>query len=220
MDLHRTGRVPQWETMPTESWNIWQQWAHRTNGWLTPGNMVTALGNILTFFGIYQLAAGNLVSGVLYVGLGRMGDFLDGRVAARTKTKSPLGEALDAGFDKIQIFVALPILLAKHMIPLAPGLALVAEQLSISMFGALAKHQNRVMHPTLRGKFATGTAWMAFILFCTASELDGDTASRFNTWAHPLQLLAYLAMVTSLVLGITAIYGYGNDAFRGRKVQA
>ena len=110
MQLHHSSGRPDWEaTRPTER-NSWQRLAARSHGWLAPANGLTLVG-----FGLVLGGSGYIFAHAYWWGLmlmlgGRLLDIADGWVAERTGTKSPLGEALDAGLDKVGGILALAVL--------------------------------------------------------------------------------------------------------------
>jgi phosphatidylglycerophosphate synthase len=80
--------------------NNWQRIAIATNDWATPANAIDAVA-----FGMAMHAASRLdtPAGIIEACAALMADFVDGKVARATGTSSDIGEAIDAGLDKVKL---------------------------------------------------------------------------------------------------------------------
>ncbi|HET6924392.1 MAG TPA: CDP-alcohol phosphatidyltransferase family protein, partial [Candidatus Saccharimonadales bacterium] len=152
MTLHRAEAKPDWERVAKRRRNNWQQLAARTHGWLTPGNVLTFLGAVLVVAGLIMLHSKLYLLSFLLIIVGRLCDLADGWAAHRTGTKSPLGEKLDAGMDKLLGLVALIALVAMHYFPLWAALVIIAVNLAISLPSALSLFEGKTIHPSRAGK--------------------------------------------------------------------
>ncbi len=208
--LHRSGNRGEWESTPAEKRTIWQRIAARTYGIVTPGNAVTAMGTGLTLHGISLLADGSAKSGLLSITAGRLADVMDGMLAHATHTKSPLGEALDAGFDKVQTAAALIVLTREGIVPPPATAALAVGQAAIFGLSAIAKNRGHEIHPSLCGKYAMGLGWGAIVGFAGANMADLEGHQEL---ADGLQLVASAAALGALGLSARATLDYFHDAF-------
>lgn len=217
MDLHHTPGKPQWELLPKEQWNKYQQRAAATNGWDTPGNRESAKGLVITLAGITSVALNQPLWGLVLIGWGRWKDVKDGKVAAQTGTKSPRGEAVDAAVDKIIIAAALPVIAIKDIVApiIVIGLAL-QHGLSI-IFTAIAKQRGRKIQPRQAGKITGFIQWTGICMSLVAKVLQ---SSRYDTLGRTIESLAVFLVIIGFILGIAAAGQYALDAFRGRPAKS
>jgi phosphatidylglycerophosphate synthase/diacylglycerol kinase family enzyme len=132
--------------------------------------------------------------------IGRLADAIDGYAADATGTKSPLGESVDAGLDKVIAFVTLAVLLSTNTVPwwiVLPIAVLNLWNMIMTWYGDL-----RAIHvqPSRNGKWAAFGYWASLSLF-----LSARLHILPNLW---LLWPAYAVAVGALVLGLTAAYGY------------
>ena len=209
MDLHRSGKKSEWLRVPQVQWNFWQLLASRTHGIVTPGNVVTVVGFALVLGGFAMIVAEHYWLAVILIGLGRLCDVLDGWLANKTATKSPLGEMLDAGIDKIETALALVILLLADVVPWGAVLAVFVPQSLIALISFYSIYRHRSMHPSELGKYSMAAAWLgigSFVLRATTTE-SGDVF-----WQ-----IAWSLIVLSSLLGVVAIINYMHS-YRSPKV--
>ncbi len=88
----------------TDERNIFQKASDATGTIVTPANAIDAVAFVIALDGIKQH---DTWSGIVKSGAGYAADAIDGKVARATKTQSDLGEAIDAGGDKIKLVYAL-----------------------------------------------------------------------------------------------------------------
>lgn len=162
--MHRS-KVADWHDVKGEERNIWQKLAFRSYGTLTPANFVSLVGGALAIYGLFLILNSEIVSGLLLLTIGRIADLLDGIIAEYTKTKSPLGELVDAVADKLVIAVAIIVFAALELVPW-PIVALIAIQ---NIFTGLAvvigRLRNIRIHPSKYGKYSTALAWVTLIFY-------------------------------------------------------
>ena len=186
--LHRQVGVPEWETVPESDWNEWQIRADATNGWDTPGNRESAKGFAATAVGLACLTNSNVYVqgvGIGMVGYGRYKDITDGRVAHETGTKSPKGEAIDAGIDKVVTAGAIAVSVNTESISV-PELSLIGIQQGANIILAgIAKKRGREIHPGRGGKVGMFGIWAGFGLHFVGSTLKN---SGFN---QPGEILSH-----------------------------
>jgi len=211
-DLHRVGAVPDWETVPEEDWNEYQIRAAATNGWDTPGNRETLKGAIATLTGLALIYADTPMSnlaGTVAIGWGRWKDIQDGKRAAETDTKSPLGEALDAGTDTLLMATALPILVKKGTLSRSESSIMLGIIIGKSLATITAKRLGREIHATRAGKVSTFLQWGGIGMSCVslvAKNMEEDTAKQATTRA------ARLINRFGMTLGLVSAAGYIKDA--------
>ncbi len=157
IDLHRTPDVPEWELYPREEWGIGQRVAAGTKGWLGPANLVSFGGAALFFDGLYDFTQGQKLVGFAKMVGGAVADWLDGRVAKWTKTKSPLGEVVDASLDKIKLAGALIVFGVTEVVPILPIAAVTIQNAANVAFTGIAKHRGNEIHTELPNKI---TPWV------------------------------------------------------------
>lgn len=207
MKMHRVGKVADWETVSPDAHNIWQRYAHRTNGWVTPGNIVSVLGLFLVLVGLGYILAGKNIFGFVLVGLGRCADILDGMLADRTGTKSPLGEAIDATSDKITLLAALLVFFAVHMIPPVVIFAVGCVNLAIALLSIRARMQHIHLHPSRMGKLATVVQWFGMVLYILAAIIA----------VHAVSIVAYIVMIISVGMALVAFTMYAWHLFMRKR---
>lgn len=200
MKLHRAHTKPDWE-LPGAGLNYWQKTAECTNGIVTPGNIASITGAVLVGVGLFYIVQNRLWLGLILLGIGRLLDLVDGAVADYTKTKSPLGEIIDATLDKIAAFAALGVFIYTGIIPIALALIIGLENAITAILSLVAKSLKRTIHPVRAGKFGGAVEWAAFIGLAIGAAAGSDTdAGRAFTVA------SYgLAVVSILLNGYAAI---------------
>jgi phosphatidylglycerophosphate synthase len=207
MNLHRVAKKPDWELTQPAQRNYWQRMATLTHGYVTPGNAITLTGALLVVAGDVVLYAGAFLLGLVLILAGRIADILDGIIAEHTGTKSAFGEALDAGIDKLVIFVSIIIFLTRSIIPLIPLLLFVLENVMVIVFSSVAKARGREIHPSASGKLSSALQWLALFAFIAAKALP-----------YSMHLLHALLMVSGYCItfiafgiGLKAVFYYAGD---------
>jgi phosphatidylglycerophosphate synthase len=168
MKIHQVDKQADWEKLAPAQRNVWQRTAAKTKGYAAPANVVSVVGLLLVLEGLSVLASGNFWRGIVLLAFGRVADVLDGYVADKTGTKSPLGEALDAGFDKIAALAALFLFMKNGLLPAVPGALIALQMLSNVALTLFAWSRQRKLHPNLSGKLAATMAWSALLLYPVA----------------------------------------------------
>jgi phosphatidylglycerophosphate synthase len=202
-----------WEAIPPPSRTSGQRLAARTHGYITPGNLITMCGVLLSFGGLALLYNHRFGWGLLLLGLGRLADIIDGLIADRTKTKSRVGEALDAGFDKVVAVATIMVFLIKDLVPVWPLVIILAISLCNVGLGAIAKLRHRIIHPTQAGKYAALLQWASLLLFVLAKVVMDQSVFVIDLCIA----LGYIVFMLSMLPAIDAMLGYMNDAFGRRR---
>jgi phosphatidylglycerophosphate synthase len=208
VNSHTVGKQADWEKVEPSEWNVFQRWASRTNGILTPGNVVTVLGAVTVTSGLIDIHRGETRKGTYKVGAGRLLDILDGIVADVTKTKSPLGEALDATVDKIVMLGILRTLYKKEVINKETYRHILRQNLANVAITGAAKLIDAEIHPSVEGKhtmLCQGTSLGLYSL-ARANEEEGNLER-----AKELELGAQIFELAAVKLGRSATDGYMQD---------
>jgi phosphatidylglycerophosphate synthase len=204
---------PDWADVPADARNSWQRIAVATHGYGTLGNAITLSGLALSLVGVGNIRDGKLVVGVCLLGIGRVADILDGYVAEHTKTKSRIGEALDATSDKIMALVTVAVFAVGHIIPLGPLLFVFLHSVTNTVFSATARLRGRELHPSDAGKYATILEWVVLLWFLIARIL-----MKHHVFAAGVcSVLGYLLLVITIAPAVIASIGYGRQALSPRE---
>lgn len=169
MNLHRTDNIPQWERTPESMQNIWQRVAKKTHGVIAPANVVSLAGLALTVSGLQDFKRGDKKKAITKVISGRLCDIADGYVAERTKTKSPLGEAVDATVDKISMAHGLYVMSKTNTLPYLASASFLSQNVIVTAATALSKKRGTELHPSAEGKITTLLQWAAIGGYAIAS---------------------------------------------------
>lgn len=180
-NLHRTDSQAEWLKVPYIKRNFWQRTASNTNGVLTPGNIISLLGLIITATGIMMVAAGDIHALILVV-VGRLADIADGYMAHITGTKSPIGEAIDVAVDKILAFLALISFTIAGILTIPLALLILIPNLINIIVSLVSTRRRLQIHPSRDGKIATVLNWLIFIIipFTLLLKEDGRPSNVLN----------------------------------------
>lgn len=214
MDLHRTGKRAQWLTVPSGKRNRWQRLAKRTHGIVTPGNVISLFGAIVVAAGLVYLYRGMLGVGLVCLLIGRLADVVDGIIAAKTGTKGPLGEAVDATIDKLTLLAAIIVFMATNVVPWLAVLLIALLNAANAAFSVIAKLRKHAIHPSLVGKLAAVFQWAAILLYVAAAAMYSADMSFAGTTTT---VFASSGLIVSVVLGLIAVAGYAIAALRPRE---
>jgi phosphatidylglycerophosphate synthase len=172
MNLHRAEKKSDWESIiPTERSAI-QKIAAKSKGIATPGNLVSLAGLLLTHSGLKDIKNSEYSFGTAKIALGRALDVVDGYVADKTKTKSSVGEAVDAGVDKLLIADALYTLRQKDVIPSAVIVTFGIQNAVNTVATGVAKVRGIEIHSSREGKLTTAMQWAAIGGYCLDAALS------------------------------------------------
>jgi phosphatidylglycerophosphate synthase len=197
MKLHYTNGKPDWESVDRNARNRWQRLAAASQGVLTPGNVVSLCGLVLVGVGFRELLVHHIGRATLWIGLGRVLDIVDGMVANATGTKSPLGEAIDAIFDKLGTLAVLVGAVVEHIVPGWVAALIVLHHLSNSVVAYIGWRHQAKIHPTEGGKLSMTFEWLALGCFMFA-------AFSSSLWLWP----AYILLVPAWAFGFVASRNY------------
>lgn len=202
MKLHRVGKKPDWEKLRDRQRNFWQRLAVRTHSIVTPANIISILGLVLVVTGLVQIYDQEFWSGLAYVIVGRIFDILDGVIADKTGTKSHLGEVVDGTIDKLQMAIALPILVLASVLFWWQAVILFVLHSANALAGLVIKLRGGEFHTSRMGKYATTAQWEALALYLLLKALG---------WAGATLVLAHVVFAISVLMGIQASRGYAKQ---------
>ena len=208
-NLHRSGNRPQWEEITTSKPNLWQKLAAWSGGIIAPANVVTGAGLWLFCGGINDFTSGNRAKGMIKMAIGYGCDVGDGAVAELTRTKSPLGEVLDAGADKLRAAASLLILNSSGDIPTPAAQIMGARAVAMTGFTALARSQGVNTHSDLAGKHATFAESSAVMLYAGATLAEESGHAAVAPW---LRRAGHLAVGAVVIKGVESIVGMAKAA--------
>lgn len=197
MNLHRA-LEHDWSTIAPEYQNFWQRIAHKTNGYITPANIITLIGFSIFLAGLLFIYTEDYIFGATLLLAGRLADIADGYVAHATGTKSPVGEALDASIDKIESLLVVACLAIWQILPIGVIAAIIFHAIAAITIFALARERNGRVHVNAAGKIATLLEWFYIGVF--------TLVQAFNTSFLPA--LGYIGVIIATILVIFSTYDY------------
>ncbi|MBW3568697.1 CDP-alcohol phosphatidyltransferase family protein [Candidatus Parcubacteria bacterium] len=206
MNLHTPGEQADWDLIRPSERNGWQKLASATGGLVTASNILSAVGLILVVFGLFEITSANYINGSLLIAAGRAFDLLDGYVAEITKTKSSLGEMIDATVDKFEIFAALAAIAIAGILPPLVIAVMIFISAWASVAALVARIRSIEIHPSLIGKQATAAIWLSIILFLFTNA--------FDELSGLISVLAYTSFALFAILGYLSAAQYSKEAFR------
>jgi phosphatidylglycerophosphate synthase len=201
MNLHRIEGDAEWVTVPAAQRNVWQRTAAATIGVVTIGNFFSLLGLASVPYGLWLIAQQRYVAGIAVLTFGRICDLLDGWLADKTGTKSPLGERIDAAFDKISLGLVLLVLLVSGILPWWALVLLILPHLIVAFLAVIAWRRGQVLHPSRTGKLSMALVWVVIAAFIVAYMYR-----QHDVWM--IRELTAILTGISAGLGATATLGY------------
>lgn len=204
MDLHRADTTPEWTAIAPARRSALQRLAASTHGFVTVGNFFSLLGLISVPYSLWLITRDATVSAAVVIMAGRACDLIDGWAADKTHTKSPLGETIDASFDKVSTGLAVVGLIALGVVPGAIAVFLLLPQVLITTLALVARRRDVRLHPSRIGKLSMAALWVAMVAFLFAGQ-GGALAGRLATVA------AASVSLVGLALGVAAMIGYAHD---------
>lgn len=202
-------RGSDWDKLSPAKRTTWQRVAASSGGVLTPGNFISLVGGALVLDGLFLISRGSVMTGLGVIFLGRMADILDGLVADYTKTKSDIGELLDATIDKIVIFTSLIVILTQNLVPSVISITVLVHSIYNSLLALLAKATDRELHPSAAGKWAVALAWLVLLSYILAGQLKN------HAWHLGLTWFAGLSFCLFILAGLVSSYQYSQQMYRG-----
>ena len=159
MNLHRVHGNADWSDVALTERNRWQRIAAATSGIVTIGNFFSLVGLLSVPLGLWlAISAESYLWASVVLALGRFCDLLDGWLADITGTKSPLGEKIDASFDKVSVAVTFIGLAMGGILPLWLAFVLLVPHVIIAVIATAAYALGLKLHPSRigKGKYGVG----------------------------------------------------------------
>lgn len=203
--LH-TAKVADWNKPGKGPFNFWQRIAIKTNGILTPANVASVVGGVLALWGLWVILDGNTVKGLALIAAGRIADIADGIIAEYTKTKSPLGESVDAAVDKLVIGAVLLVMGAIGLIPWLIVIIIALQNIVNVIISVVAKLRDKIIHPSRLGKVAAAFSWATIILYPLGEHLKEQAHTSLGSFLTGVSLVSFGIYA---VMGLQASLGYG-----------
>lgn len=207
--LH-TAKQADWEK-DGEPKNLWQEMAHRSHGIITPANIASLVGGILAIYGLWVILDGDTVRGLVFLTIGRVADVADGIIAEYTRTKSPLGEIIDAAIDKLVVAATLIILGALELVPWVIIAIIAVQNVANVLISVLAKLRHKSLHPSRLGKVSAAFSWVTIILYPLGDWLQKDISASGGAL---LKIVALASFAVYVVLGLQASLGYADVIYK------
>jgi phosphatidylglycerophosphate synthase len=206
MQLHRA-HGNDWDDIAPDKRNRWQLLAGRTGGYASPGNAISLVGGLLVISGLMLLVyQRHLLLAVALLCIGRLADLADGVIADWTGTKSPVGEAMDAVVDKIELILAVVVIGLLALMPVAVFITLAVHALYNVILSLTLHFRGDKMHPSRSGKFAAAVEWAAAAIFVLHYGLPMSTSLRNLT-----SLVAWMLFGVFVVLALVSSYQYTKE---------
>ncbi len=206
MDMHTTGVKPDWENIKPSEQSAFQRVARETHGVVTPANAVSLAGLALVVDGSRRLLSADYHAGIPEIGVGRVLDLVDGVVANKTGTKSPLRAGVDAVFDKVGMVVGLSAIAQQSLAPKPVIVAHLAQNAANAAITMSAKKNGVVLNPSQEGKWAMAAQGLGIGLHTIARGLLKGRAK------YSLEAAAYSVDGVAIYFGIVATKGYLDEA--------
>lgn len=201
MNLHRTTGKADWERIAPAARTRVQVIAARTNGVVTPPNVITAIGLAIVVYGLMALLDGQFMLGLVLLVAGRLLDIADGMVAEATKTKSSVGEFADAAADKIGTLITIVVLFVAQVAPWWIITVLLIPQVVIPLTIFYKKKKGISVHPTRQGKLSMALTWVGIAGLLLAKAFDGPMLLSVAVW---------VIIGISTTLGLYALWQYAT----------
>lgn len=192
MQLHRVLGKADWSDVKPETRNLWQRLAVSSHGVATPANVVTLIGLAMVLYGLYAVHQQHYWVGLSMIVTGRMADLLDGFLADKTGTKSPLGEAMDVVADKAATILTISVFFVDKLAPWPLMLLALLPQVIIMVLPLFQWHQGNRQHPSRAGKLSMALLWVSLTGFVLIPALDSGTS--WLAWIFNAGLLVSAAL--------------------------
>ncbi len=201
INLHRTSKDPDWKHIKPARRNLFQHVASATNGIVTPANIISVTGFLVVLGGLAAVTSEYFWLGFVLLVAGRLLDIVDGYVADKTGTKSPLGEMVDTIIDKVVTFLTVLVFIVNGVSEWWIIVGLALPQLLIALLILYKRQKGVVVHPTIYGKFSMGLAWAGIGGLLLLKAIEGP---------RDISLIVFSVVGASIALGMYALWQYAS----------
>jgi phosphatidylglycerophosphate synthase len=181
---------------------------------LTLANCISIVGATVVIYGLITVYNNHLLSGLIIIMAGRVADILDGWIADRTKTKSPLGEGIDAAIDKILIFLSIIVLIDTHLLPIAVAVVVAMHGIYVTILSFVARTKKVYIHPSRAGKLGATFEWT-----CVGLYLLVDVLKQRHHTSTPANIVAVVAFVLFIIAAVVSSYNYSRKLYYKQAMQ-
>lgn len=200
--------------LPTEEIerNFWQVIADATGDVVTPANTLDAAAFGLSIYGLKNLDSWK---GIIASALAFGADLVDGKIARATGTQSDLGEAVDAGGDKIKLAFALYQIWKLELAPKALITAIALQNGYNAGLTAVDRSLNDkpAIHPSNFGKKAIFLEEMGLGMHVIGSEVSKQHEKR----GKAVKLAGSVIGYAGVGFGLIASGGYTTKLIHSRR---
>ena len=162
---------------------------------LTLGRMAAV--PVILFIYPFDFFAVKLVSAIIFA-LAAMTDFLDGYLARKYNTVTPLGRLLDPIADKMLVACSLVLLAYAGSAPVFIAGILVGRDIAVSGLRLMAMEEGLTVEVSDFGKWKTAVQDVA--IFCLLINQD--------LWSIPFRTIGMLSLWAALALALFSGYQY------------
>jgi len=135
-----------------------------------------------------------IIAGIIFI-LASLTDFLDGYIARSRNMITRFGKFMDPLADKLLTMAAFVAFVELQLMPAWIVILIIARELAISVFRAIAAADGIVLAAGKLGKYKTATQMLCIILYCFNNY-------PFEIWSIPMdQILLYLCATLTVVSG-------------------
>lgn len=187
--------------------NSWQAVADATNNIVTPANAIDVAAFGLAMHGADRLDSW---SGIAESGVSLIADLVDGKIARATGTASEIGEALDAGGDKIKLAKFILRVWQEERAPNSLLAAVTAQNLANVAITAYDRHHNETpqVHSSPDGKKAIFLQQVGLGMHVIGEKLSTKQERASGLFKRMGSIVGW----AGVALGVKATVGYAKNA--------
>ncbi len=213
MNLHRLeGGGNDWDTIDPSERTPVQKLAAKTHGVIAPAHPFTLGGYAAAEIGLSHIKNKRTLRGTVYFLAGKVGDYVDGTVADKTKTKSRVGRVIDPVVDRVVAFRACRTLMDEDILPKDIGRAFLAQNGVNSAAALIATARGREINPGPAGKIRSwleaGTLGAFGVERAISEAQQGDALYELQGVQEEIHQVGRVLGAVSLVVGAIASAEY------------
>ena len=159
-------------------------------------NATSLIGLILTIVGSLHVET---LAGVLLIGVGRIIDLFDGKIARATHT-SRFGAAVDATFDKVGLLFLVPAIWIAGIAPYWLLIYIIFQNLLNVIFGLIAEAKKANLASSQSGKYAMFFQQISLGFYALGNTIE----------FKPFTIFGLVIGISSIYWAVKATYGYST----------